>query len=207
MNKILTLLAFLPLSAFAQVIWPVNMGGSTLNPPDPYYSPQNLTISIGDIVRWTNVSGSHSANGSLALFPGNPQGFSSGDPDNGNWSWEFTFTIPGVYNYHCTQDGHAATQFGQITVLNNVGVAEVADAADRIAVYPVPASAQLTIEATDITLRTARVIDLDGATIMDLPLNTTGRTDVDIAKLAAGKYFVLITDADGGVSSKPFTKQ
>lgn len=207
MKKTLTLLAFLPISAFAQVIWPVNMGGSTSGGTLPFYSPQNLTISIGDIVRWTNVSGTHSANGSLTLFPGNPQGFSSGDPQNGMWSWQFQFNIPGTYNYHCTQEGHAATQFGQIVVLNNVGVAEVTDAGDRIAVYPVPATEQLTIEATGITLRSARVIDLDGATIMELPLSATGRTDVDIAKLAAGKYFVLVTDADGGVSGKSFSKQ
>lgn len=207
MKKTLTLLALLPLSAFAQVIWPVNMGGSTISGTAPYYSPQNFTISIGDIVRWTNVSGSHSANGSLSLFPGNPQGFSSGNPASGSWSWQFTFNVPGTYNYHCTQDGHAATQFGTIIVLNNVGLAEVSDAGSAVNVYPVPATAQLTIEAKGTTLRSARVIDLDGAVLLDLPLSASGRTDLNIATLAAGNYFVLITDANGGVSTKPFTKE
>lgn len=207
MKKTLTLLAFLPLSAAAQVLWPVNMGGSTQGGALPYYSPQNLTISIGDIVRWTNVSGSHSANGSLTEFPSNPAGFSSGSPQSGSWSWQFTFTVPGIYNYHCTQDGHAATQFGQIIVLNNVGVAEVAEADQRMSVYPVPATDRLTIEAKGIDLRTARIIDLDGSTVMPLTVNASGRTDADISSLAAGKYFVLFTDTEGKVSTKPFAKQ
>ncbi len=183
----------------------MEMGGSTSGGALPYYSPQNFTISIGDIVRWTNVSGSHSANGSLANHPTNPAGFSSGNPQSGNWSWEFTFTVPGVYHYDCTQDGHSATQFGTITVLNNVGIAEVAPAVD-VNVFPIPASEQLFIETTGNTLRTATVVDLDGATVLSMQLNASGRTSVDITTLAAGKYFVLITTADGRVTAKPFTK-
>ncbi|MBK8499505.1 MAG: T9SS type A sorting domain-containing protein [Flavobacteriales bacterium] len=207
MKKTLTLFAFLPLTAAAQMLWPVDMGGSTQGGASPYYSPQNLTISIGDMVRWTNISGSHSANGSLSEFPSNPEGFSSGSPQSGSWSWQFTFTVPGIYNYHCTQDGHAATQFGQIIVLNNVGMAEVDDADQRISVYPVPATERLTIEANGIDLRAARIIDLDGATVQNLTVNATGRTDADISSLAAGKYFVLFTDVEGNVSTKPFAKQ
>lgn len=205
MKKILTLLAFLPLAATAQTIWPVNMGGSTQSGPAPYYSPATLTINVNDIVRWTNVSGSHSANGSLELYPGNPQAFTSGDPQNGSWSWQFTFTIPGVYHYTCTQEGHAATQSGTITVLNTMGVAEVEEAID-LKVYPVPASDLLYIEPASGTARTATVVDLDGATVLSTSLKASGRSELSVATLAPGKYFVLVTDADGRVTTKPFTK-
>lgn len=205
MKKILTLLVFLPFAASAQTIWPVNMGGSTQSGPAPYYSPSTLTINVNDIVRWTNVSGSHSANGSLQLYPTNPQGFSSGDPQNGSWSWQFTFTIPGVYHYTCTQEGHAATQNGTITVLNTMGVAEVEEAAD-LKVYPVPATDLLYIEPASGTARTATVVDLDGATVLSTSLKASGRSELSVAALAPGKYFVLVTDADGRVTTKPFTK-
>ena len=97
----LCLFAFLPFIATAQTTWSVNSGGSTIVPPAPYYTPQHLTIAMGDSVAWTNVSGTHSVNGSIFEFPANPVPFSSGDPDNGPWTFGFRFNVPGVYNYHC----------------------------------------------------------------------------------------------------------
>ncbi len=205
MKQILTLAVLLPLGAFAQTIWPVNVGGSTIGATPPYYSPQDLTINVNDIVRWSNVSGTHNVNGTQTLFPGNPQSFNSGSAQNGAWTYQFTFTIPGVYNYHCTQDGHAATQHGTITVQNTTGVAEVTESSD-VKVYPVPATDLLYVELATGNARTASVVDLNGATVLSAPLKASGRSEVNIASLAPGKYFVLITDAEGRVTTKPFSK-
>lgn len=206
MKTTLTLLAFLPFALAAQTIHPVSVGGSTSGSTPPYYTPASLTIELGDIVRWTNVSGTHSVTGTLDLYPGNPEAFDSGDPDNGNWSFQHTFTIPGVYNYTCTQEGHSATQNGTVTVLNTTGLAEVEESGSTIKIFPVPASNVLTITSSGAALRSVRVVDLDGAVVISAPLNASGTTDLDIATLAAGKYFVLLTDADGLVSTKPFSK-
>ena len=205
MKHTLTLLALLPLSLFGQTIWPVAVGGSSIGSTQPYYSPSSLTINVGDIVRWTNATGTHNVNGSLSIFPSNPQGFNSGDPQSGNWSYQFTFTIPGTYTYHCTSEGHAATQTGTIIVNNTTSVAEVGTA-EGVKLYPVPTSNVLTLE-TEVAVQPAvRIVDLDGATVLVSAVNTTGRTDIDVSSLAAGKYFVLITDAKGAISTKPFTK-
>ena len=129
MRILSALFALLPFSSFA-VLHIVQSGGSTIGSTDPYYSPQFLTINVGDQVRWENQSGTHNVNGTLTTFPSNPQGFTSGDTQSGNWTWTFTFTIPGVYNYHCDGNGHAATQFGAITVVDPTGLARVGESRD-----------------------------------------------------------------------------
>lgn len=207
MRKTLLASILLPASLHAQTLWPVSMGGSTAGGTLPYYNPQHLTINVGDQVRFTNVSGTHSANGSLALYPGNPEGFSTGDPDNGNWSETFTFTIPGFYQYHCTADGHSATQFGSITVLDPTGVAEVSEAGEEVVVFPSPTTGLLTIEAVGFNARGVSVISLNGETLLTRTVGKTGVVTLEVAHLAAGNYFVLLTDAGGRVIAKPFSKE
>lgn len=208
MRPISTLLALLPITVCAQTLWNVNVGGSTITPNNlPYYSPQNLTIIVGDMVRWNNVSGTHNVNGELDQFPGNPEAFTSGDPAGMNWSYQFTFTIPGVYNYHCDSDGHAATQFGSITVLeDNTYVAEAEDAA-AIRVFPSPTNEQLTIDLGARSAQSVRVVNLSGETVAAYGGSASGMVTIDISALPAANYFVLITDTAGRMRSVPFGKR
>jgi predicted extracellular nuclease len=78
-----------------------------------FFSPQNLTVNVGDTVTWTNNSGQHNVNGTQATFPGNPASFTSGAAGMA-WTYQFVFTIPGVYDYQC--DPHAPSMAGTITV-------------------------------------------------------------------------------------------
>lgn len=80
------------------------------------FSPNNLTIHAGETVQWSNLNGSHNVNGSLATYPGNPEGFTSGNVAPSPWNFSHTFTTPGVYDYRC--DPHFSFGMtGQITVL------------------------------------------------------------------------------------------
>lgn len=78
------------------------------------FTPSDITINVGETVLFTNVSGTHNVNGTQATFPDNPESFSSGAPAGGNWEYEFTFTIAGVYNFQC--DPHAGSMQGTVTV-------------------------------------------------------------------------------------------
>jgi plastocyanin/DNA/RNA endonuclease YhcR with UshA esterase domain len=71
-----------------------------------YFAPAYLSIQVGDTVTWSQVSGSHNVNGSLATFPSNPAGFSSGAVAGGTWTYSFVFGTAGTYSYQC--DPHAA---------------------------------------------------------------------------------------------------
>ena len=67
------------------------------------FSPNTLTISVGDTVTWTNQDGApHSATGDNGEFD-------SGTLNNGQ-NFSFTFTAAGTYTYHCSvHNGMTAT--------------------------------------------------------------------------------------------------
>ena len=79
-----------------------------------FFSPAALSVSVGDTVTWTQVSGTHNVNGSTTTFSSNPVSFGNGSPAGGTWTYSFAFTTAGTYAYQC--DPHAAMMIGSITV-------------------------------------------------------------------------------------------
>lgn len=75
------------------------------------YQPMDVTVSVGDTVRWFNYDlDYHTA---TSITNGVPDGrFDSGNV-NQYESWGFTFTEPGTYNYFCTPHPYMV---GTITV-------------------------------------------------------------------------------------------
>lgn len=87
------------------------------------FTPRDITINVGETVRWDNTEGVHNVNGSLATFPANPEGFFSGAPAAAPWTFDVTFTKPGLYNYQC--DVHAGGGMtGTVTVIEDVVIDE-----------------------------------------------------------------------------------
>ncbi len=79
------------------------------------FIPDDITIQVGDLVRWESLSGTHNVNGGLVTFPSNPEGFYSGDATPGPWIFDHVFNTAGVYNYQC--DPHVSLGMtGKITV-------------------------------------------------------------------------------------------
>lgn len=209
MRATLLPLLLAPLGLLGQTTHFVSVGGSTATPNNlPYYTPQHLTIPVGDIVQWSNQSGTHNVDGRLSTFPGNPAGFYSGASANGSWTFPWTFTIPGVYNYHCSSEGHAATQNGTITVFDpNTGLAELGESRADVRVFPSPALDRLVVEASGTPLRLIRILDLNGAEALPQVSVQQDPVNLDVSALPSGNYFLLLTDAEGGLSAKPFAKQ
>lgn len=203
MKNIYLLLLLLPAVSFAQTTHIVEAGGSTSSGPLPYYAPQELTIDVGDIVHWTGVSGTHNVNGTTMHFPNNPESFLSGQPVQ-NLDFQFTFTIPGVYQYHCEQEGHDATQFGTITVIDGNSVEE--HNASGIDLFPVPTNDLLIVDLGDQDIRKAEVHGLDGRLISTLPVNGTSRIQIGTSALANGQYYLRLTDGNGRQITRPFRK-
>jgi plastocyanin len=78
-----------------------NLGspGATINATDELtFTPQNLTASVGQVVRWHNTGRImhtvtfNSANASCLTDPSL----------NGSSTWDVKFTQPGAYAFHCT---------------------------------------------------------------------------------------------------------
>ena len=77
-----------------------------------YYDPPNITINIGEKVRWINDGGLHDINGeinSITNLPfNNPEVFNSPSTSIvGEEIYTHIFNISGLYNYDCSVGGHA----------------------------------------------------------------------------------------------------
>jgi plastocyanin len=62
------------------------------------FTPKDITIKVGDVVKWINTEGSHNVNGSQYNYPDNPESFENGPAASGDWSYTYQFTMPGTYD-------------------------------------------------------------------------------------------------------------
>ena len=86
----------------------------TVNTQGMSFSPNNLTVNVGDSVTFVNTAGSHNVNGTLATYANNPEGFENPTGVSTGWTYQKVFTIPGFYNYQC--DPHLPGMVGTIVV-------------------------------------------------------------------------------------------
>jgi plastocyanin len=203
MRHIAACFALLPLTLLAQQVHVVHVGGSTSGGPLPYYTPQHLTITVGDTVRWVRDTGTHNVDGRTSSFPANPVSFYSGTPSGTIWPFQFTFTVPGVYNYHCTQQGHSATQFGSITVQSDTNVEEQEGDAG-VLLFPVPTTDDLMVEFDGMALRSVEVFAMDGRKVLEPQARGTGRLLIPASTLANGQYVLRLIDDQGNVHTHVF---
>lgn len=200
-----TLLA-LPLATTAQTTHIVESGGSTVGGTAPFYDPPVVTIAVGDIVRWTNVSGTHNVNGTAFYYPENPEAFYSGSPDNGLWSWPYTFTIPGTYHYTCDSKGHSATQVGTVIVEAGNSIAENSGPGE-VLLFPSPAEDYvMAVVGTRIITR-VEVLGIDGRLIATTAISGTDVLRIPVEDLTAGNYLLRFIESNGTNSSVRFTKK
>ena len=109
------------------------------------FTPANVTVFVGDTVRWTNTGGFHNVNGTTATYPSNPESFGNATA-NAPWVFTHVFTITGVYDYQC--DIHIGSNMvGTVTVLIPTSIEDKANSKLVSNIYPNPVMADfLTIE-------------------------------------------------------------
>ncbi len=161
------------------------------------FSPSTLTINVGDMVVWTNTNGSHNVNGTQGTFPGNPVSF--GNNVGSGWTYSFTFTVAGSYNYHC--DPHSGAMMGSITVLNPSGITEAA--ISSLSVYPNPASKSISVsfDQNEFDVMDVFMLDLhnmNGKLVQSTEIikNMNNSTSVDISALTSGMYIYTLRMQD-----------
>lgn len=82
----------------APVVTPAAAGENAILIQNFAFSPATLAIKTGTTVTWTNRD---SVTHTIAPDAGAPAGFGSGSLAPGA-SYQFTFTSPGTYAYHCS---------------------------------------------------------------------------------------------------------
>jgi len=103
------------------------------------FTPQNVTINVGDTVEWVWVGSFHSTTSGT---PGNPDGIWDSGILTAGATFSFTFTTPGTFNYFCTPHGGCCGMVGSVTV-NQPDTVTITRAQYAIA------RSQLSVQATD----------------------------------------------------------
>ncbi len=164
------------------------------------FTPADLTIDVGDIVEWTNIGGSHNVNGTSVTYPDNPEEF--GNSVGAGWTYSFTFTTAGFYNYQC--DPHFSFgMFGTITVVDpTVGIEEytIAD----LNIYPSPASDKIQLSLGEYDGEIEVIItDLKGSIVISEKLiMTKGQQSLSVAELSPALYILKLIQNDNQIVRK-----
>ena len=94
----------------------------TVNAGNFYYTPQILTINLGDTVHWLNDGGFHNVNFDVNSISGasfnNPISFAS-TPTNDVEMYSYVFTVAGSYDYDCSVGSHAANGMVGSIIVNS----------------------------------------------------------------------------------------
>ncbi len=159
------------------------------------FTPQNLTIFVGETVLWKNAGGHHNVNGSIAKFPNNPDSFGFSVASDTMWTYQFTFTKKGAYDYVC--DPHEAEgMVGKVIVVEK----EITTGFKRellvkhLDVYPNPTSGLVRFD-NPIQISSGIIFNIQGQIISTLK---SGQYDqIDFSDMKSGLYIIQMLSKEG----------
>jgi plastocyanin len=159
-----------------------------------FFSPESLTINVGDMVTWTNLGGFHNVNGEQSTYPDNPESFGNGGPSSANWSYSYTFNTPGTYAYQC--DPHVG-----LGMVGTIEVQAASGATDLIisGVYDGPLSGGQPKGIELYVLNDIADLSIYGVSSANNGGGATGAPEFTFPNQAAtaGTYLYLADDEDG----------
>lgn len=104
------------------------------------FTPQNVTINVGDTVQWIWAASGHSTTSGT---PGSPDGKWDSGVQNIGFIFNQTFTTAGTFNYFCSPHGACCGMIGSVIVNSTLDLVTITRAQYAIS------RSQLTVQATD----------------------------------------------------------
>lgn len=148
---------------------------------------QQITIEVGDVVRWTWGSGTHNLRATSGT-----ESFDSGYETGPGYVFSHTFNTIGSTDYVC--DPHAGNMYGTVTVTATSGVEDRNKL--NFSIYPNPASDQVTIQLPSDSNKSELVIyDYTGRKVKSSSL-LENNPSIDISDLSSGIYIFRVISID-----------
>lgn len=187
-SLLIILIVFLSMSVYSQTRHIVSVTSNK-------FTPKDLTISVGDIVEWqNNTTVGHNVNGTKTTYPSNPESF--GNSVSSNWTYEWTFTIPGKYDYRC--DPHILSgMVGTITV--NTVTSSNSNLTDNVTkIYPNPAQEKVFIEPKSFLSKEfqVKIHDISGKNIFSETFVPKERIEINTDQMTKGIYFIELSNKE-----------
>jgi len=182
----------------AAVTHVINFGGALGN----NYSPNTLTVNVGDTITWMGTFSSHPLEATMRPSGAAPFGTGSGT------SYSYPVTVAGDYAYRCTFH-FASGMTGTFTaVAVSTDISEAASP-DDVRVMP-----SLTHDVVNVMLASpsgnkvsAEIVNADGKRMAEAVLISGTSAQLDFTPLAAGTYFVIVRSEQGIISAKKVMKK
>jgi plastocyanin len=180
-----------PVPGISQTLHVVVSSGFTFTPAD-------LTIDVGDTVRWQNQSGFHNV-------VSDDGSFTNGSASSSAWTYTRVFTSVGDFRYYCDVHGSpgGVGMSGIIRVNSTTGIKENVDQPGRFIVeqnYPNPFNPTTTIRYAlpQNGFVTVKVFNILGAELLTMVNGEksagTHEIQFDAANLPSGIYFYRVQD-------------
>ena len=159
---------------------------------------QEITIDVGDTVRWTWGSGFHN----LRAVSGT-ESFDSGFFSTPGHTFSYTFTQVGETNYVC--DPHATNMYGTVTVVDSsLSIDE--NQTLKFNIYPNPSADRLEIQLpTGSENATATIFDVSGSLVISRKIDSNTQ-NIGLEVLSKGVYILQVSSRNK-VGTKKFLKQ
>ena len=175
---------------FAAWHFAASAADATVSVADFQYTPQAVTINVGDKVTWNWVSGDHptQSDSNPAAFPTFPMNSSS-------TTFSHTFTAAGVYPYHC--QAHGVSMSGVVNVVAApTGLKDSRNQEPALYLYPNPAQGlvKISLDVNSSAVYKIRITNVLGETIQtvsdnEIKLRTGEAISLQMHKFPAGFYF------------------
>ena len=158
------------------------------------FTPNSVTINVGDTVIWTNTSGFHNVNATLATYPSNPEGFGNALAA-ATWTFMHVFTIPGTYDYQC--DAHVSNGMVGQVIVNGTANLETIELGHQSIIYPIPAEGDVNIEINQpsLDLLSVKIVDANGKMVYSAENLTSNKLVIDTKNWAGIYFYQLIKNA------------
>jgi len=156
------------------------------------FTPENITIEVGDTVRWINNGGFHNVKADDGSF-------TSGPVSSSNWVYNHVFTEPGDNPYYCEQHGSPSGggMSGNVTVESPSAVGDENNSPNQFQLkqnYPNPfnPSTNIGFRISDLEFVSLKVFDVLGNEVATLVngIKPAGEYEIkfDAAELGSGIY-------------------
>jgi len=194
-KNILLLVFFISCSLYAQTThdldWETNITGNA-----------DLTIELGDTVRWTWTDTSpHTVENVVSSAV---EVFNSGTLTGLGQTFSYTFTVIGTNDYFCGIHG-AASMSGTITVDLTASTEE--EAFKTFSITPNPATSNIVIQLpNNSNPAEIEVYNVIGKRMLIKSLNTTRNTAINVSSWQSGFYIIRVISGDNS-QTKKFIKQ
>ena len=159
------------------------------------FTPQNVTIQVGDTVEWTWAASGHSTTSGI---PGQPDGIWDSGVQNLGFVFSHTFTGTETFTYFCSPHGSCCGMIGSVTVEAPVETLQITRAQYSTA------RSQLTVQATD-SIETANLtvsVTNTGEILGPMMNNGGGSYSAKFSDISNPQKITVTSDLGGSVKAR-----